>query len=295
MKKMVITGIICVLIGVAFCGAAYAVSDGNVESNNLRDKKFTFPSAGIKKIHIKDHVANLKIFKAPADSDEIVISAENVLVEELKVSESDGVLSISYNPRTVKFGVVSLPKLNFGKINKMSVINIYIPENKTFDSFYFDGGVGTTYAEYITAGSVILDGGVGTYDIKNITADSLKLNGGVGTVKIAGALINGGAKIEGGVGTVDVSGRFNGDTVIDGGVGTIDFAGEINGNLKLSTGVGSANVNLKGSIDDYNIKANKGVGTIRLNGSKIPDSVKNGGRYDIKIGAGVGSININIK
>jgi len=294
MKKMVITGIICVLIGVAFCGAAYAVSDGKVEAN-LRDKKVSFPAGGVNKIHIKDHVANVKIYKAPAGSEEIVISAENIIIEEFKASESGGVLTVSYNPRTVKFGVISLLKLNFGKINKMSVINIYIPENKTLDSFYFDGGVGTIYAEYIAAGTVTLDGGVGTSDLNNITAGSLKINGGVGTVKIAGAAVNGDTKIEGGVGTVDVSGRFNGDTVIDGGVGTIDFAGEINGNLKLSTGVGSANISLKGNVDDYNIKADKGVGTIRLNGNKIPDSIKNGGKYDIKIDAGVGSININIK
>jgi len=294
MKKMMVTAIICVLVGVAFCGAAYAVSDGNVESN-LRDKKLNFPSGSIKKIHIKDHVANVKIFKAPAGSEEIVIEAENILLEEFKASESGGVLTISYNPRTVKFGVVSLPKLNFGKINKMSVINIYIPENKTFDSFIFDGGVGTTYAEYIDAGTVTIDGGVGTYDIQGVTAGSLKLNGGVGTVKISGAEINGETKIDGGVGTIDISGRFNGDTKIDGGVGTIDLDGEINGNLKLSTGVGSANVNLKGDIGDYNVKANKGVGTIRLNGNKIPDSIKNGGKYELKIDAGVGSININIK
>jgi len=297
MKKMIATGIICLLIGVAFCGAAYAMNDGN-SSSDLSDTKHSFSADGISKIHIKDHVANVKIFKASGNDNtgEIIIKAENIVASELIISDNGGTLSLSYNPRTAKFGIISLPRLNFNKPNKMSVINIYIPEGKVFDYINLDGGVGTVYAEYLNAGSIIVDGGVGTYDIKDMTAKNLKVNGGVGTVKIAGAVVNGETKIDGGVGSIDIiSAQLNGDAKIDGGVGTIDFSGEINGNLKLSTGVGSANLNLKGDAGDYDIKADRGVGSIRLNGSKMPDSVKHGGKYKITIDAGVGSININIK
>ena len=54
-------------------------------------------------------------------------------------------------------------------------------------------------------------------------------------------------------------------------------------------------LDLKGDIDDYNIKADKGVGSIKINGSSASNTNKNNAKYNLDINAGVGSININIK
>ncbi|MCL2095657.1 MAG: DUF4097 domain-containing protein [Oscillospiraceae bacterium] len=272
MKKMIITGIICVAVGIAVCGAAYALSGRSV-SGDLSDSSVYFPSDGINKINIGEHVAAVKIFKSSDNSGEIKIEAENIILSEFKASEKNGVLEILYNPTIFKLPFISMP-IGFG-YNKFSVINIYIPEGKIFDEVKFGGGVGTVNIEDITAGEVIINGGVGTYDIKDMTAGSLRVDGGVGSVKINGVI--------------------NGDAKIGGGVGTVELSGEVNGDIRLSTGVGTASLDLKGDAEDYNIRADRGVGRIRLNGNKIPDTIRNGGKYDITVSAGVGDININIK
>ena len=273
MKKMLVTALICIGVGIAVCGAAYAIS-GNQTNADLSDSVVYFPAGDIDKISIKEHVASIKIFKSGDNSGDIMIKAENIVNGEFKASEKNGVLEISYNPNMTKIGILSMPRINFG-ITKTPVINIYLPEGKLFDEINFNGGVGTISAEYLNAQSVYIDGGVGTVDVKNMTAENLKVDGGVGTIKI--------------------NGTVNGSTRIDGGVGTVDITGELNGDVKLATGVGSASLNLTGDVNDYNVRANTGVGTIRLNGAKISDSGQNGGKYSMNIDAGVGSININIR
>jgi len=273
MKKMLTTALICIGVGLAVCGVAYAVS-GNSTDENLTDTIVYFSSDDVNKINIKEHVSAIKIFKSTDNSSDIMIKAENIIAEAFSAVEKNGSLEISYNPHTSKIGNISLPKINLG-LNKTAVINIYIPEEKIFEEVRFEGGVGTVNAEHIKTGSIIINGGVGTYNISGMIAENLKVDGGVGTIKIDGTV--------------------NGDTKIDGGVGTIDITGQLNGNIKLDTGVGSANLRLTGDINDYNVKANSGVGTIRINGYKASDLKKSEGKYNFNIDAGVGSINVSIK
>ncbi|MCL1859689.1 MAG: DUF4097 domain-containing protein [Oscillospiraceae bacterium] len=272
MKKILIIGIILILIGGVFCGAAYAVGERYMDSQVV-DVSAAYSSDKVNKINITENVANIKFLRSGGG--DIIVKAENIAESEFKcLLTEDNILQISYNPRSVKFGFINLPSFIFDWKNKSPVINIYIPEGKIFEEVKFNGGVGSINVEQINAKSLIIGGGVGEYNIKNMITENLRIDGGVGSVKIDGII--------------------NGDTKIDGGVGEVKITGQANGNIKLSTGVGSADLDLTGNVGDYNFKVNRGVGSIRLNGSKMPDSIQNGGKYNIDINAGVGSININI-
>ena len=272
MKKMIIIGIIFILIGGVFCGAAYAYGERYVD-NQLTDKSTSFTADNINKMDINDYVAEIRIIKSNNMS-EIAVKAENIIEEEFTCELTNTTLKISYNPNTVKLGFISLPTRIFSITKKPPVINIYIPEGKQFDEFYFGGGVGRVAAEEINAQFLNLNGGVGEYNIDNMNVGRLEVSGGVGSVKLNGIV--------------------NGDTRIDSGVGEIKIRGQLNGNIKLKTGVGSASLDLKGNVADYNIKVDKGVGSVKLNGSKI-ETVQNNGKYNLDIDAGVGEINIDIK
>jgi len=274
MKKVIIIGVIFILLGGIFCGAAYAAGERYVDSK-LSDGFFeVFVLDDVNKIYITDIVASVEISKYEGSG--IAVKAENIVETDFKCSlDKNGVLEISYNPDAIKFGFISLPSFIFDWKNKSPVISVYIPDGKMFDEVKFDGGVGSVNAEQINARSLIIGGGVGEYNIKDMITENLKIDGGVGSVKINGII--------------------NGDTKIDAGVGEIKITGQANGNIKLNTGVGNATLDLTGNINDYNIKADRGIGSIRLNGNKMPDSIQNDGKYNIDIDAGVGSININIK
>ena len=272
MKKMLWIGVICIIIGGIFCGAAYAVGE-NYVSANMEFCEDIFNSNDVNRIELIQNVANVK-FLSGGNSESIKIEAENILIPEYKCSVSDGILQIKYNPRSVKFGFVSFPTGIFNINNKMPEIRIYIPAGKKFDEVNFDGGVGKIETTQLNAKALMLNGGVGEYNIKGLTTDSLTIESGVGSIKIEG-IINGGTKIDGGVGEIKISGQINGD-------------------IDLTTGVGSVELNLTGNASDYNIKVDKGLGSAKLNGSPV-SYVNNDGKYNINVDAGVGSIDINIK
>ena len=273
MKRILIIGIILILLGGVFCGAAYALGEKYVDSQ-LSGSSAVFSSNEVNKIYISDIVADIKFYKS--ESGDIAVKAENIVESEFKCQLNGGTLEISYNPETIKFGFISLPSFIFEPAWKTNspVIEVYIPEGKIFDEVYFNGGLGSIETEQLNAKSLIINGGVGDYDIKNIYVESLKIGVGMGSVKIDGII--------------------NGDTKIEGGVGDIKITGQANGNIKINAGMGNITLNMAGNLWDYNIKADKGLGSINLNGKKMPDLIKNGGTYNIDIDAGVGSIDINI-
>jgi len=273
MKKMLVIGIIFILIGGVFCGAAYAFGERYI-SAELTDASVSFTAETITKINISEHVAEIKFIKSGSTGD-ISVKAENILESEFKCELVNNTLKVSYNPSTIKLGFIVMPTSIFNWNNRSPVINIYIPEGRSFDEIYFGGGVGRVAAEEINAKSLVLAGGVGEYNINNMNAGNLEIDGGVGSVKL--------------------NGTVNGDTKIDGGVGEIKISGQLNGNIKLKTGVGSTKLDLTGNISDYNIKVDKGVGSIKLNGNKIEGTYQNNGKYNFDIDAGVGSIDIYIK
>ena len=277
-KPIIVIAIIFILAGGVFCGAAYAFGE-NYMNSKTENCNESFESAAINKLEIGDHVANINITKSGDGGGNIIIKAENVLPEHFKCETANNVLKISYNPTAFKFGVISVPSFIFDPASwnrKTPVINIYVPEGKLFGEINFKGGVGNIRADEIIAENFIIGGGMGNYDITNMTTVNLKINGGMGNIDVRETVINGESRIDGGVGNVSISGKAGGNITVKGGVGNID-------------------VRLSGDINDYNIKADSGIGSIRINGSKASEIRNSSGRYNINIDGGVGNINIDIR
>ena len=80
------------------------------------------------------------------------------------------------------------------------------------------------------------------------------------------------------------------------GVGNLTLTSYLLGTNDISAGIGSIELNLIGTYDEYRILANKGIGSIKLDGNSIDSDTYYGtGNNQINIDGGVGSIDIHFK
>ena len=233
MKKILIIGLIFVLVGGVFCGAAYAAGERYADLGVTNVAAIFFAEDGVAKINIGAHVGDVKILKSERNSGDIYVEAENVGETGFVCEQSGDTLNISYNPK--KFGFVPLPDFIIRPFwsAKAPVITIYVPEGTSLEEVYFDGGVGNTEVRQIQTKSFVINGGLGNFDVKDIYSENLKIDGGVGNIKIAGTIA---------------------------------------GDVKINGGLGNVRLNLRGEAEDYKIKVNGGLGDIRVNGNNPKDS-----------------------
>ena len=151
---------------------------------------------------------------------------------------------------------------------------LYIPEGWSFDKVEISTGAGVFYASLLSAKELDLDFGAGEIVIDELCASR-------------------DADIEGGAGEITVKGGILNNPDIEMGAGELNLTSEITGNADLSFGVGEANITLIGDLDDYTIKANKGIGSIFVDGTSLSggETIGNGSSR-VVIDGGIGSINI---
>lgn len=162
----------------------------------------------------------------------------------------------------------------FSKKSETKVI-LYIPEDIIFDKVKIEAGAGKLY-------------------IQKLKTKELSFSIGAGQTSIENLIVTDKAKIEGGAGNVDIlSGTIN-DLKLDVGVGKFTIQAKLTGDNKINAGIGELNINLMDNIENYTIKAQKGIGTIRLDNQITYNNVKYGdGQNNIDIDGGIGSIYIN--
>ena len=279
MKIIIVIAIVFILAGGIFIGAAYAFGERYVDSK-LENYSAVFDDtadAKVNQIHIDDMVADVRFLKAGNDETSgITVEAENIVLDNFKCEVNNNIMTISYNPSTVKYGFISLPSFVFDMNTKLPVIKIYICEGKVLDEVNFISNVGNISSEELNTETFIISGGLGNCNIENLTA--------------------GNVRIDGGVGDTNISGTINGQTMIEGGLGNLRISGQMNGNIKLNGGVGNVNFDLSGDANDYNIKSNGGVGDIKINSKKANDFINSSeSKYNIDINGGLGNITIKIK
>lgn len=154
---------------------------------------------------------------------------------------------------------------------------IYIPEK-----FIFDG--------------ISIDSGAGKIEIEEIITKILELDLGAGKVIIDSLTVEDSAEIDGGAGEIAIlSGNIN-NLDLNVGVGKFTLTSKLTGNSKIDAGVGKLDIILFGTIDDYRIRVDKGIGSAKLGN----DDMKSGNIYGsgvniIDIDGGIGSIDIKIQ
>lgn len=154
---------------------------------------------------------------------------------------------------------------------------VYIPEDIEFEE-------------------VKINAGAGEINIESLNTKKLVFELGAGETKIEKLNVTNDCKIEGGAGKVSIlSGSIN-NLNLDMGVGEINVTAILKEESKINAGIGNLNMNLQGNQESYQIRTNKGVGSIKIDGKEISsDEVYGEGENNIKIDGGIGNIRVDFK
>lgn len=166
---------------------------------------------------------------------------------------------------------------NFWEDDWESELVIYWPHDLELEKFRLSAGAAQVRLEEIEARNVELGLGAGRAEISNIVAtDRIKISGGAGVLEI----------LDGELNNLD----------LDMGVGRTMLNARLTGNNKVDAGVGRLEINLEGKREDYRLKVDKGLGSIRLDGQELQsEQIYGQGATLVDIDGGVGAIEIRFK
>lgn len=143
--------------------------------------------------------------------------------------------------------------------------------------------------------STRIENGAGKIDIDELNTNYLYLDLGAGKVEINRLTVTKDAEINGGAGEIIIDNSNINDLDLEMGVGKLTLTSILTGENEINAGVGEINLNLIGSLEDYKINLDKGIGNANLNNEKMKDDIYYGtGLNEIEINGGVGNININL-
>ena len=221
-----------------------------------------------------------------------VIGSEETTVNKLKIELGFTSLEIKRgeefkvetNNSNVKYknnnGIIKIEEVNnfwnYNVDNNDSNVIIYVPENMN------------------ALQEVYIESTGGLININNLQINKFDLEQGAGKVLIENLIVIEKADIEGGTGKMDIlSSSFN-NLDLNLGVGEFNLNAILTGNNEIESGVGSVNINLINGLENYKIRAEKGLGSIKINNENISNNeVYGNGNTNINIEGGIGSININ--
>lgn len=151
---------------------------------------------------------------------------------------------------------------------------ITIPNNFLLDIVEID----------ITSGSIKID---------KLETKRLNLDLGSGTTKINNLLVTDKTKIDCGSGKFLLNNGNLSNLNLDTGLGDTILNTKIIGNSNIETDIGKLELNLTGSLNDYELTIDKGVGSIKLNNESLKDkSVVGTGNNYLLIEGGIGLTSI---
>lgn len=164
----------------------------------------------------------------------------------------------------------------FSKNNKGSLV-IYVPDDLVFENIKINAGTGKIQIENMNTKklSLMLGSGETTID-KLIVTDKCKIESGAGRVSILSGNIN----------------QFD----LEVGIGDFEATALVTGNSKINAGIGNLKLTLQGSRKDYQIQAEKGIGTIKIDDKNVEDNYSYGnGDNLIKLEGGIGNIHVHFE
>ena len=151
---------------------------------------------------------------------------------------------------------------------------ITVPDNFLLDIVEID----------ITSGSIKID---------KLETKRLNLDLGSGTTKINNLLVTDKTKIDCGSGKFLLNNGNLSNLNLDTGLGDTILNTKILGNSNIETDIGKLELNLIGSLNDYELTIDKGVGSIKLNNESLKDkSVVGTGNNYLLIEGGIGLTSI---
>ena len=189
--------------------------------------------------------------------------------EEFKVEGDSNYIKCRQDNRTIH-----IEEINhhwFNKNNSGELI-IYMPKNLEFDK-------------------VKICTGAGKIDIDRIDTRKLSLEIGAGETHIRELNVKDKADIDGGAGKVEVVSSELRNLSLDCGAGKVELEAAITGRSKISAGIGEIDMTLLGNKDDYQITAEKGIGSIKIDGNECSSNITYGmGANKLKVDGGTYTI-----
>lgn len=267
------TGIILSLanVAIAVIGGITNGVHGNVGFGNMRMRDrgelidFSSEFTNVKSIDIENSVGSFEI----KIGDNFYVDASNVSENFRATVTNSGTLKIEdkYSWDFVRW---------FDTDDTNTKVVLYLPEDFVAKQAKISSGAGKIAIDALATQRLSIKAGAGNLIGSNITAEDVDINGGVGMIKFTEV-------------------NFT-DTDIDCGVGSVIIEGQMFGKNKISCGVGELSLKLKGSVDDYDLDIEPGVGTIRVNGDKVTKLVQKGNfkNHSLKVNGGVGTVRIDI-
>ncbi|MGB8455116.1 MAG: DUF4097 family beta strand repeat-containing protein [Anaerocolumna sp.] len=239
----------------------------NSSGKELADYNKSFEN--VKSLSVENGIGTLTIKTGTTNN--VVVKAEKVNDDFTAQQSFSGELKIKS-----KFNFWNFIRGKNG-IGDKSKITIYIPDDFVADKVELDAGAGNIDIEALSAEKFDIKAGAGNIDGSRIIADQVKLDGGVGEITLE-----------------DV--KFT-DADIDSGVGNVKIQGVLYGKNKIDCGVGEINLELMQSTDDFNLKVDKGLGSVYIDGEKFSDLNWDNGAADnsLDINGGVGDIDISFR
>lgn len=228
------------------------------------------------KNNVVDKLTNLEINNDTLLLD-IDIYSSNIIIREGNIFKAESNNKYISSRQDNNKLYITERKHNWIRNNKNDELIIYIPTNYIMDAVSIDTGAGKVNIETLTTKELYLDLGAGKVDINNLSVlEKAKIDGGAGELTINALDIH----------NLDLSM----------GVGKLSLTSKLIGNSKIESGIGEMNLFLIGSLDDYEISLDKGLGNALIDGYDMKDNDTYGtGINKIDIDGGIGNINIDFE
>ena len=208
----------------------------------------------------------------------IDIAATNLTIKQgeiLKIETDNSNIDCKQSNEELKINEKHYKWFTYNNIEKELIL--YIPEDLQFERVKINAGAGKINLEQLDTQRLTFQLGAGECEIQNLNVSKE-------------------CKIEGGAGKVTISSGTIKDLDFDMGVGEANITADLTGESEINAGVGELNIELQGEKDSYKIKADKGIGAIKIDGKQISNGeIYGDGENEIDIDGGIGSINIYCK
>lgn len=236
---------------------------------NISDDNITLGDAVLeesKTYDIKSDIISLDIEINAADF--TIEHGESICVESnlkyLDLSEKNGVLILRDNAKG-------------GSDYTGAKLRLCLPENIILDDVDITTGAANLKADHLSANSLELKLGAGRVEFGRLDAGSdIEIKGGAGEIVIHSGTLK---ELELGL-----------------GVGRLDLTAKLLSDCNLQFGIGDSDLTLIGSMDDYSVDIEKGIGSISFNGDDIFSSgIRGSGENHVDIEGGIGAINVSFR
>ncbi len=233
-----------------------------------------FLNSGTKKVELLDKYEEV-VIGDNIDDLEVEVATVNV---EIKASDKFRVETnrkdINVETRGNKVKISEKNRRFINAVNTGEII-IYVPESINLKNLEFENGAGNV-------------------SICDVNAESISLELGAGNIEVNNVVSKKNTNIDGGAGRIEIKNSELSNLDLDMGVGNLTLHAKLFGNSKIDCGVGELKMNLIGNSENYKVKVDKGLGTVKIKGDNIEGSYGNG-ENTIDIDGGVGTIQIDFE